>query len=114
MLFNITRADWPPNDELAAFEAEKYPGYSACHLQAAIFLGRREPLQELLAEGLARIRRTPQAFIYKGQFDDMLVWRRLMKDYWPRIRVDVENRLFGNWWEVVPQVRRLVGWDPAK
>jgi len=95
LLFCNTMANWPENQELAAFESKTYPTHPFhCHLSAGGYVGNRDAIKKFLTE-IVEAFEAEKPWLYDGgAFDDQLSWRHLHHKYFPRIKVDYRSLVF--------------------
>ena len=95
MLFCNTVADWPPNPDLAHFEANCYPtAPHHCHLSAGAYVARRSKLNLYLDAILDASKTQMEWTLHAGKFDDQASWRHLHRQHYPKIKVDHNSSVF--------------------
>lgn len=87
---------YPPDKDDACkdFELETYSGFLKPHLSAGAYFGRTEVILQILEEMIAGYDHFNREF---HRFSDQRLWRRKHRELYPRIKVDVQEKLLARY-----------------
>ena len=90
ILFCGTPMNMPKNHEFFKFEKETYKAFRG-HLNAGVYIGSKDFVLKVL-KGIYE-RRNKNYARHQGKFHDQAAWRYMHKQFYPRIKIDYEERL---------------------